>query len=110
MRAADGGRGPHPRRASRLRRGATIALAVVTAALAGLTLFTPSVFSTALRGAGLWPRGDRYTALYFTQPSTLLRPAAGGQLTVAFAIDSHQDGRWRYTHMVSVGPCALFAP
>jgi hypothetical protein len=96
MNAGDRGR-------SRLRRITAIALTSVTAALAILVLFAPSVFSTVLRGGGLWPHGDRYTALYFTAPGALAQ-SPGPQVPVAFAIENHQGVRRTYSFKVTVGP------
>lgn len=101
MRAREG-------RRPRARRVVTVALAAVTATLAILVLFVPAVFSAVLRGAGLWPHGDRYTALYFTQPNTPLGPSGAGTglLPVTFAVESHEASRRTYSYRVSVGPSA----
>lgn len=90
-----------------LRRAATVVLAVVAAALTLLVLSVPSVFSTVLRGAGLWPHSDRYTALYFVQPSTVsgtTGPRSG--LPVTFAVENHEAGRRTYSFRVTIGPNA----
>jgi len=96
---------PGGRGRSTLRRITAIGLTSVTAALAILVLFAPSVFSTVLRGAGLWPHGDRYTALYFTQPGSLAQSSGSNlQLPVAFAIENHLGERRTYSFRVTVGP------
>ena len=95
---------PPSRRRMNLRRAAGLVLAALTTALAILVLFTPSVFSTVLRGAGLWPHGDRYTALYFSDPNALLgQSGAGAGLPVAFTVESHEAARRTYSFQVSVG-------
>ena len=100
MTAGDSGR-------SRLGRIAGLALTSVMASLLVLVLFAPSVFSTVLSGAGLWPHGDRYTALYFTRPRSLIQGSASrAQRPVAFAIESHEAGRRTYSFTVTAGRSA----
>ena len=92
------------RRTSPVRRGVLAALATLTAALAILVLFVPSVFSTILRGSTFWPHSERYTALYFTYPNALVTHAGPRRtLPVTFTVESHEGTRRTYRYEVSIG-------
>ncbi len=81
-----------------------VLLGAVSALLALVVLFAPSVFSSVLRNNGLLPHPDRYTALYFTNPGSLIpSPADRKQIVVAFTIENHEAQRQIYSYLVSVG-------
>jgi hypothetical protein len=70
----------------------------------GVFLFGPSLLNPLLRSAGLVPHPDRYTALYFSDPTALpVRHVRGEPMQFAFTIESHEASRRSFGYRISIG-------
>lgn len=86
------------------RRRVGLVLVLAAAAFMVVVLFAPTVFSSALRAAGLAPEPDHFTALYFDKQNEVLAPTHESVIPVSFAIENHEGGWRRYHYEVVVGP------